>query len=54
MDDAESITKKERTVKEIAKTRATIRKKHRALKTGTAEDEIALEKRFKPIVEPLK
>lgn len=41
-------------MKEIAKTRASIRKKHRALKTGKIEGEIALERQFKPIVEPLK
>jgi len=35
-------------------TSESIRKKHRALKTGQQEEEIVLEKRFKPIVEPLK
>ncbi|KYQ47078.1 hypothetical protein ALC60_13905, partial [Trachymyrmex zeteki] len=44
----------ERTAKLIAKTRVSIHKKHRALKTCMIENEMALEKRFKPIVEPLK
>ncbi|KAL6429511.1 hypothetical protein ACFW04_008292 [Cataglyphis niger] len=37
-----------------AKTRASIRRKHRALKTGKMESEVAMETRFKPIVEPLR
>ncbi|KYN11398.1 hypothetical protein ALC57_16448 [Trachymyrmex cornetzi] len=49
-----SIAERERTAKLIAKTRASIRKKHRALKTDILENEIALENRFKPIIEPLK
>ncbi|XP_070170812.1 coiled-coil domain-containing protein 39-like [Polyergus mexicanus] len=48
------IGEREKTAKEIAKTRASIRKKHRALKTGKMESEIAIESRFKPIVEPLR
>lgn len=48
------INEREKTVREIDRTRASIRKKHRALKTGKMEDEIALEKHFRPIVEPLK
>ncbi|KYN06624.1 hypothetical protein ALC62_02427, partial [Cyphomyrmex costatus] len=54
IDETNSIAERERTAKLIAKTRASIRKKHRALKTGIMESEIALEKRFKPIVEPLR
>ncbi|KAL6419026.1 hypothetical protein ACFW04_011615 [Cataglyphis niger] len=34
--------------------RASIRRKHRALKTGKMESEVAMETRFKPIVEPLR
>jgi len=45
---------RERVAKQIALTSESIRKKHRALKTGQQEEEIVLEKRFKPIVEPLK
>ena len=48
------IAEREKTAREIAKTRASIRRKHRALKTGRMEEEVALEKQFKPIVEPLK
>ncbi|KYM96919.1 hypothetical protein ALC62_12414, partial [Cyphomyrmex costatus] len=39
---------------EIAKTSDSIRKKYRALKTGKMEEEIPLERHFKPIIEPLK
>ena len=49
-----SISEREKTAKLIAKTRASIRKKHRALKTGIMENKIALEKQLKPIIEPLK
>ncbi|KYN50170.1 hypothetical protein ALC62_01046 [Cyphomyrmex costatus] len=54
MNDAKNIAERERTAKLMAKTRESIRKKHRALKTGIMESEIALEKKFKPIVEPLR
>ncbi|EGI60230.1 hypothetical protein G5I_11565 [Acromyrmex echinatior] len=43
----------ERIVKQIAKTNDLIRKKYRT-KTGKIEEDTALEKHFKPIVEPLK
>ncbi|XP_070152496.1 uncharacterized protein [Polyergus mexicanus] len=49
---ATDISERKKTAKEIAKTRASIRKKHRALKTGKIET--AMESRFKPIVEPLQ
>ena len=49
-----SISEREKTAKLIAKTRASIRKKHRALKTGIMENEIVLEKQLKSIIEPLK
>lgn len=51
---ATDIGEREKMVKELAKTRASIRKKHRALKTGKMENEIAMESRFKPIVDPLR
>jgi len=54
MSEAKGVASEERTAREIARTRTAIRKKYKALKTGAVEDEIALEKRFKPIVEPLK
>src|SRR5215469_4244392 len=44
----------EKIVKQIAKTSDSIRKKYRALKTGKMEENLALEKHFKPIIEPLK
>lgn len=44
----------ERIAKEIAKTSDSIRKKYRALKTGKMEEDVALERHFKPIIEPLK
>jgi len=40
--------------KQIAKTSYSIRKKYHTLKTGKMEEDIALERHFKPIVEPLK
>ncbi|KYN22394.1 hypothetical protein ALC57_05206 [Trachymyrmex cornetzi] len=43
-----SLSERERTAKLLAKTRASIRKKHRALKTGIMEKEIVLEKQLKP------
>ncbi|EGI68898.1 hypothetical protein G5I_02389 [Acromyrmex echinatior] len=49
-----SISEREKTAKLIANTRASIRKKHRALKTGIMENEIVLEKQLKSIIEPLK
>ena len=55
MSDATKDTaEREKTARQIAKTRASIRRKYRALKTGRMENEIALEKQFKPIVDPLK
>ncbi|KYN22502.1 hypothetical protein ALC57_05099 [Trachymyrmex cornetzi] len=54
MVGTKSLSERERTAKLIAKTRASIRKKYRALKTGIMEKEIILEKQLKPIIEPLK
>ncbi|KAL6255611.1 hypothetical protein P5V15_012859 [Pogonomyrmex californicus] len=48
LKDRETITK------QIAKTSDSIRKKYRALKTDKIDEDVALERRFKPIVEPLK
>ncbi|KYQ53669.1 hypothetical protein ALC60_04233 [Trachymyrmex zeteki] len=50
----DSIIDRERIAKEIAKTSDSIRKKYRALKTGKMEEDIALERHFKPIIELLK
>ncbi|KYN14720.1 hypothetical protein ALC57_13063 [Trachymyrmex cornetzi] len=44
----------EKVAKEIAKTSDSIRKKYRVLKTGKMDEDIALERHFKPIVDPLK
>ncbi|KYQ51996.1 hypothetical protein ALC60_08892 [Trachymyrmex zeteki] len=41
-------------IAKFAKTSDSIRKKYRALKTGKMEEDIALERHFKPIIEPLK
>ena len=54
MDNNKELKDRERIAKQIAKTSKLIRKKYRALKTGKIEEDIALEKYFKPIVEPLK
>ncbi|KYN13316.1 hypothetical protein ALC57_14496 [Trachymyrmex cornetzi] len=54
MVGTKSLSERERTAKLIAKTRASIHKKHTALKTGIMEKEIVLEKQLKPIIEPLK
>ena len=45
---------REKTARQIARTQASIRRKHRALKTHAMESELALEKHYQPIVEPLK
>ena len=52
--DSLEIKDRERIAKEIAKTSEAIRRKHQALKTGKIEEDVALERYFKPIVEPLK
>jgi hypothetical protein len=51
---ANNMRKRVQLAREIEKTSEAIRKKHRALKTGMIEEDIAMERRFKPIVEPLK
>lgn len=45
---------REKIAREIAKTSESIRKKYRALKTGKMAEDVALERHFKPIVEPLR
>ena len=52
--DSLEIKDRERIAKEIAKTSEAIHRKHQALKTGKMEEDVALERYFKPIVEPLK
>lgn len=48
------IRDREKLAKQIAKTSDSIRKKYRALKTGKMEEDMALERHFKPVIEPLK
>jgi len=48
------IREREKIAKEIEKTTESIRKKHRALKTGKIEEDIAIKSHFKPIIEPLQ
>ncbi|KYN10236.1 hypothetical protein ALC57_17634 [Trachymyrmex cornetzi] len=45
---------REKVAKEIAKTSDSICEKYRALKSGKMDKDIALERHFKPIVDPLK
>ncbi|XP_071576438.1 uncharacterized protein [Temnothorax nylanderi] len=52
MDCSEEIRERERIANQIAKTSDSIRKKYHALKTAKMEEDIALEKHFKLIIEP--
>ncbi|KYM94588.1 hypothetical protein ALC62_14778 [Cyphomyrmex costatus] len=45
---------REKIAREIERTSESIRKKQRAVKTGRIDEDIALDRRFKPIVEPLR
>src|SRR5436190_3091360 len=49
-----SAISREAIVKEIAKTSESIRQKYHALKMGKMEEDVELERHFKPITEPLK
>jgi len=53
-ENNKNIREREKIAREIEKTSESIRKKHRALKTGKIEDDIAVKTRFKPIIEPLQ
>ncbi|KYN21165.1 hypothetical protein ALC57_06466 [Trachymyrmex cornetzi] len=48
------VREREKIVREIEKTSESIRKKHRTLKTGRIEESIALNRHFKPLIEPLR
>ncbi|KYN23124.1 hypothetical protein ALC57_04465 [Trachymyrmex cornetzi] len=48
------VREREKIAREIEKTSESIRKKHRALKTGRIEEDIALKRHFKPIIKPLR
>ncbi|KYQ52678.1 hypothetical protein ALC60_08210 [Trachymyrmex zeteki] len=54
MDNNKELEDRERIAKQIAKTSDLIRKKYHALKTGKIEEDTALERHFKPVIEPLK
>jgi len=54
MADNKDIREREKVVREIEKTTESIRKKHRALKTGKIKEDIATKSHFKPIIEPLQ
>ena len=48
------VREREKIAREIKKTSESIHKKHRALKTGRIEEDIALDRHFKPIIKPLQ
>ncbi|KYN18665.1 hypothetical protein ALC57_09024 [Trachymyrmex cornetzi] len=50
----EDVREREKIARENEKTSESIRKKHRALKTGRIEEDMALKRRFKPIIKPLR
>ncbi|XP_070529942.1 uncharacterized protein [Cardiocondyla obscurior] len=54
MNNNSELKNREIIAKKIAQTSDSIRKKYHAMKTGKMEEDIALERHFKPIVEPLK
>ncbi|KMQ88089.1 hypothetical protein RF55_12485 [Lasius niger] len=54
MAGSDNICEREKIAEKIAKTSESICKKHRALKTGKIDDDIAVKTRFSPIIEPLQ
>ena len=48
------VREREKIVRAIEKTSESIRKKHRALKTGRIEEDISLDRHFKPLIELLR
>jgi len=48
------VREREKIAREIEKTSESICKKHRALKTGRIEEDIALDRHFKPIIKTLQ
>ena len=48
------VREREKIARAIEKTSESIRKKHRALKTGRIDEGIALNRHFKPLIEPLR
>ena len=54
MAENKDTREREKIAREIEKTSESIRKKHRALKTGKIEEEIATKRHFEPLIEPLQ
>ena len=48
------VCEREKVARKIEKSSESIRKKHRALKTGRIEEDIALNRHFKHLIEPLR
>jgi len=48
------VCERKKIVREIEKTSESIRKKHCALKTGRIEENITLNRHFKPLIKPLR
>ena len=48
------VHERKKIAREIEKTSESIRKKHRTLKTDRIEENIALNRHFKPFIEPLR
>jgi len=48
------VREREKIAREIEKTSESIRKKRHALKTGRIEEDIALDRHFKPVIKPLQ
>ena len=54
MAENKDIREREKIAREIEKTSESIRKKHRALKTGRIEEDIVTKRHFEPLIEPLQ
>ncbi|KMQ88246.1 hypothetical protein RF55_12298 [Lasius niger] len=54
MPGSDNICERKKIARKIAKTSESICKKHRTLKTGKIDDDIAVKTHFKPIIEPLQ
>src|SRR5580765_3626508 len=54
MAESDNIREREKIARKIAKTSESIRKKHRALRNGKIDDDIAVKTHFRTIIEPLQ
>ncbi|XP_036144224.1 uncharacterized protein LOC118646060 [Monomorium pharaonis] len=54
MAENKDMREREKIAREIEKTSESIRKKHRALKTGRIEEDIVTKRHFEPLIEPLQ